>query len=120
MTLHLAITQLSLALLALLPIDAFGGEFSIASIFSDGMVLQRDEPVPVWGWADSGATVAVEFNGQKKSTVADTNGRWQLKLDVMKALNTGQKMVVVCGDDSKTINEVVVGEVWFCSVSGVN
>lgn len=91
------------------------GALELPAIFADGMVLQRGEPVPVWGWADPGATVAVQFNGQKKSTVADTNGRWQLKLDAMKALNTGQKMVVVCGDESKTINDVVVGEVWFCS-----
>jgi len=109
------IIQLSLALVALLPLNVFGGEFSVASIFSDGMVLQRDEPLPVWGRADSGATVAVEFNGQKKSATAGADGRWQVKLDAMQALNTGGKMVVVCGDESKNINDVVVGEVWFCS-----
>lgn len=37
-----------------------GSELSVASIFSDGMVLQRGELVPVWGWADAGATVAVQ------------------------------------------------------------
>jgi len=109
----LALVVLALFSILAQPCSAAG--FSVASIFSDGAVLQRGEPVPVWGWADPGATVAVEFTGQKKSTVADTNGRWQVKLDAMQALNTGQKMVVVCGDESKTINDVVVGEVWFCS-----
>ena len=97
-----SITQLSLALLTVLPIHALASEFSVASIFSDGMVLQRDEPLPVWGWADAGATVTVEFNGQKRSATTDAIGNWQVKLDAMKALNTGQKMFVVCGDDSKT------------------
>jgi len=71
--------------------------------------------VPVWGWADPGATVAVEFNEQRKTATVGADGRWQVTLDAMKALNTGQKMAVVCGDDSKTINDVVVGGVWFCS-----
>ena len=115
MTRYTKLTLFFLTLSSLLPGNCLAGEFSVATIFSDGMVLQRAEPVPVWGWADAGATVVVEFNGQKKTTAADTDGRWQVKLDAMKALNTGQKMVIVCGDDSKTINDVVVGEVWFCS-----
>jgi sialate O-acetylesterase len=92
-----------LLLFALAAESASGSEFSVASIFSDGMVLQRGEPVPVWGWADPGTTVAVDFNGQKKNAVVGDDGAWQVKLDAMKALNTGQPMVVVCGDDSKTI-----------------
>jgi len=112
---HHVIIRLSLALVALLPLSVFGGEFSVASIFSDGMVLQRGESVPIWGWANSGTTVVVEFNGQKKTATVDADGEWQVKLDAMQALNTGQKMVVVCGDDSKVINDAVVGEVWFCS-----
>ena len=79
------------------------------------MVLQREEPVPVWGWAKPGARVSVAFNGQKNSATVSTDGRWQVKLDAMKASSTNQKMVVTCGDESKTINGVVVGEVWFCS-----
>ena len=112
---HHTIKLICLALFALLPNIGLGGELSVASIFSGGMVLQRGEPVPVWGWADAGATVAVEFNDQKKSATAGADDRWQVKLDAMHALNTGQKMVVVCGDESKTLNDVVVGEVWFCS-----
>ncbi len=109
------IIQLSLALVALLPLNVFGGGFSVASIFSDGMVLQRGESVPVWGRADSGATVSVDFNGQKKNATVGDDGRWQVKLDAMQALHAGRSMVVVCGDESITIDDVVVGEVWFCS-----
>jgi sialate O-acetylesterase len=87
----------------------------LAAIFADGMVLQRGEPVPVWGWANPGSAVVVEFNDQKKTTDVGADGEWQVKLDAMQALTAGRKMVVVCGDESKTINDVVVGEVWFCS-----
>lgn len=112
---HHTIKLICLALFALLPNIGLGGDLSVASIFSGGMVLQRGEPVPVWGWANAGATVDVEFNGQKKSTVVGADGRWQVKLEPMQALHTGRRMEVVCGDESKTINDVVVGEVWFCS-----
>ena len=108
---HLAFTLF--LLLAVIAQNCFGGEFSVASIFSDGMVLQRGQSVPVWGWADAGAIVAVEFNGQNKTTTADADGRWQVKLDPITALNVGGKMVMVCGDESQTISDVVVGEVWF-------
>jgi len=79
------------------------------------MVLQREEPVPVWGWAKPGARVSVAFNDQKRTATADADGRWQVTLDAMKASIAGEKMVVTCGDASKTIDNVVVGEVWFCS-----
>ena len=87
----------------------------LPAIFADGMVLQRGESVPVWGWTDAGAEVTVEFNGQKKIATADKDGKWQVRLDAMKALKTGRKMVIVCGEQSKTITDVLIGEVWFCS-----
>lgn len=109
--------SLSLAYFVAVPTVADEAEkgFSIASIFSDGTVLQRGESVPVWGWANAGAHVVVQFNGQEKTAVAGDDGKWQVKLDAMEALNTGQKMKIVCRDESKTIDDVVVGEVWFCS-----
>ena len=55
------------------------------SIFSDHMVLQRDKPVPIWGQADSGEEVTVEFANQKKTTQANAAGRWNLTLDPMPA-----------------------------------
>jgi sialate O-acetylesterase len=101
------------SLLACTAENGFGADLSVAAIFSDGMVLQRAKPVPIWGWADAKATVAVEFDGQRKTTIAGTDGSWQVKLDAIPALHTGQRMVVVCGKKSKTIRDVVVGEVWF-------
>lgn len=55
------------------------------SILSEKMVLQRGQPVPVWGTVDAGATVTVKFAGQEKSTVADADGAWRVDLDPLGA-----------------------------------
>ena len=59
-------------------------------IFGNDMVLQQGAAVPVWGWADPGETVTVEFAGQKKQTEARADGTWQLKLDALKASATSR------------------------------
>ena len=58
----------------------------LAALFSDNMVLQRDRPVPIWGWSKPGDRVAVEFAGQKKTATADAAGKWMVKLDALKAI----------------------------------
>lgn len=52
-------------------------EISLSRVFSDNMVLQRGKPVPVWGWAKTGATVSVSFAGQTKTVVANADGAWR-------------------------------------------
>ncbi|WP_395745317.1 sialate O-acetylesterase [Prosthecobacter sp.] len=81
------------------------------SIFTDHMVLQRELPVPVWGKAAPGEEVTVEFAGQKKSTKADANGRWMVKLDPLTA--NAEPQVLKAGN--VTIQDVLVGEVWLAS-----
>ena len=60
-------------------------ELSLCKIFSDGMILQRDKPVKVWGWCTPGDTVTVKFADQTKTAVADDTGRWDVSLDPMTA-----------------------------------
>ena len=67
-----------------------GADVELASIFGDAMVLQRGLPVPVWGWADPGEDVSVSFAGQTRKTLADKEGRWQIKLDSLKTNSDGQ------------------------------
>lgn len=85
----------------------------LPQIFSDHMVLQRDMPVNVWGWADPNAKVTVEFDGQKKTIISDSAGKWRLALDPLTANFTPREMVVRSGDQSLTVKDVLVGEVWF-------
>ncbi len=83
----------------------------LAGLFTDHMVLQRDQALPVWGWARPGEVVTVEFAAQKKTAEADPNGKWMVKLDPLKAsmepheLNAGGVI----------IRDVLVGDVWLCS-----
>lgn len=89
-------------------------DVKLASIFSDGMVLQCDMAVPVWGWAEPGEEVTVAFGDQKKSTKTDEKGRWQIKLDALKASDKGA-VLSVQGANAVELKDVLVGEVWICS-----
>lgn len=82
-------------------------------LFSDGMVLQREKPIPVWGWADSNEQIEVYFNNQIVITKADANGKWTLFLKPESA--GGPFKLTVKGNNTIVLNNVLVGEVWICS-----
>ena len=86
----------------------------VPAIFGNGMVLQRQAAVPVWGWADNGETVTVAFAGQTKTATAGADGAWMLRLDPMPVSAEGQTMTVT-GSSTLTFSDVVIGEVWLCS-----
>ncbi|HYF48378.1 MAG TPA: sialate O-acetylesterase [Planctomycetota bacterium] len=79
-------------------------------VISDGMVLQADLAVPIFGTAGAGESVTVEFNGQKKTATAGADGKWLVKLDPMKA---GGPFELKVG--GTVIKDVLVGEVWLAS-----
>lgn len=88
-------------------------EIKMPRIFGDHMMVQREEPVNVWGMADAGAKVEVDFAGQKVSTKAGADGRWYARLKPMKASAQPRTMKIFeNGKESKTIEDVLVGEVW--------
>ena len=87
----------------------------VAPVFGDHMVLQRDMDVPIWGTADKGEKVVVEFAGQRKEAKADNDGKWMIKLDKMKVSAEGRELVIsssTINHQPLTISNVVVGEVW--------
>ncbi|HRH95706.1 MAG TPA: hypothetical protein PLB55_07205 [Prosthecobacter sp.] len=98
------------ALLLLLPLSARAA-ITLPALFSDHMVLQSGKPVPVWGTADANTEITVSIAGQKKTAKADAAGKWSLKLDALTASSEPQTLTI--GD--KTINDVLVGEVWLGS-----
>ncbi len=87
-----------------------------APLFSDGMILQRDEPVRIWGTADPKEAVTVRFASQEKSTVTDEDGNWMVTLDPMPASSNPRKLTISSSSTKTqqpaTIHNVVVGEVW--------
>ena len=60
-------------------------DVTLPPVLGSGMVLQRDLPVPVWGWADAGEKISVTFAGQTKTTKAGDDGKWMVKLAPLKA-----------------------------------
>ena len=95
--------------LILLPAQA---EVRLHHLFTDHMVLQRDKAVPVWGWADDGEEVTVEFRGRTERTRA-RHGRWQVKLGKLHA--GGPDDLKVTGRNQLVVHDVLVGEVWIAS-----
>jgi sialate O-acetylesterase len=86
---------------------------TLPSIIGDSMVLQRDREVPIWGWDDPGTTVKVKLGDTELSAKADGDGRWLVKFPAMKA--GGPLTMTITGTDTKTVKDILVGEVWLCS-----
>jgi len=88
----------------------------LGSPFVDNAVLQRQMPVPIWGWSTPGGKVTVAFAGQTKSSTADKSGKWMVKLDPLDASSDGRELTVRSSNGgSLTCKGVLVGEVWFAS-----
>lgn len=85
----------------------------LPGIIADNMVLQRGMRVGLWGWADSGENVMVEFNGQTASRVANADGYWRVTLRPMTA--GGPFNMVVRGNNEIVVKNVAIGEVWIGS-----
>ncbi|HTU00641.1 MAG TPA: sialate O-acetylesterase, partial [Candidatus Sulfotelmatobacter sp.] len=90
------------------------GEVALAPPFSDHAVLQQGKPVPVWGSAASSDPITVTFRGQTVRTVAGGDGRWIVHLKPLAASSEPADLVVA-GQNTVTVHDVLVGEVWLCS-----
>ena len=107
-------TKLSLCMfLAVAVVSTAAADVKLPSLFADHMVLQRDLPVAVWGWADPGEKVTVSIGSQTKAVTANQQGKWSLTLDALKA--GGPLKMKVAGKTTIEIDDILVGEVWLCS-----
>ncbi len=108
-----------LSFLCLLCIDQAFADARLPQIFNSHMVLQRNKPIPVWGWADAGEKITVELSGggpanQTKTVKTGKDGKWMLRLDAAGA--GGPYRLVVKGKKNVlTLDDVWIGEVWICS-----
>ncbi len=100
-----------LILLTFLSLNSFA-EITLPSIFTDGMVIQQNSKNLIWGWAEPNEKVYVNTSwcGVQKSTIADSEGNWELFIGTPEH-NTNQK-IVVKGSNTITIKDVSIGEVW--------
>ncbi len=93
---------------------------SLAGIFTDHMVLQRDSVIPVWGSAPARAAITVEFRGARATAQADANGCWRVELPAMAASTEAADLAVSVHPDPTghtrlVCRDVLVGDVWLCS-----
>jgi sialate O-acetylesterase len=85
----------------------------LPKLFSDGMVLQRNQKIRLWGWASAGKEITVKFKLQVKKVIADRTGKWQMQLDPEPA--GGPFRLLIKEENTITINNVLVGDIWVCS-----
>lgn len=91
----------------------FGG-LKLPQIFSDNMVLQRQQPIPIYGKANAGERVDVAFNSKKLSSVANARGEWKVMFPAMS--HGGPYTLEVQQRNQKIIlSNILVGDVWLCS-----
>ncbi len=86
---------------------------ALASPFGDHGVLQRDQPIAVWGTADAGESVTVTLDGKDAAITAGSDGKWLVKLAPHAA--GGPFTMTIKGTNTITLNDLLIGEVWICS-----
>src|SRR5215207_10168827 len=101
-----------LGLLLLLISVAAAADVKLPHIFSDHMVLQRNKPIHIWGWASAGETVKVNLGNSSQNTKANKQGKWEVSLPQMAA--GGPFTLTVSGKNKLQLNDIMIGEVWLC------
>ena len=90
-------------------------QLSLPKLIGNNMVLQRNQPVPIWGTAKAGDTVTVSFGKQEKKAITDKTGNWKIMLDAMQASATPGKVIIKTSNENIALENILVGEVWLCS-----
>ncbi|HTL57808.1 MAG TPA: sialate O-acetylesterase [Candidatus Limnocylindrales bacterium] len=109
-----AVLVFCLGITSLLAVDQIEHPF-VHPLFSDHAVLQRQVRVPVWGWALPGTKITVSFAGQTQVTTTGRDGKWLVRLNKMPAMAEPTDLTVTSSQQSVTIHDVLVGDVWLCS-----
>lgn len=86
---------------------------SVSKLYNDNMVIQRDQPIRIWGKANEGAKVKIQFNDNEYETISD-NGKWLLELPNIKA-GGPYEMSITSGSNHIQIKNILIGDIWVCS-----
>lgn len=93
-------------------VPAVGEGLAISNVFQSNMVLQREKPIAIWGWAEPGEEVTIEFAGKKASSKANANREWKVELPSLVASPEPQSMVVRGTNSKLQLDKILVGDVW--------
>ncbi|MDQ3394810.1 MAG: sialate O-acetylesterase [Bacteroidota bacterium] len=88
-------------------------EVKLPKLVGDHMVLQRDQQLPIWGWASPGEEVTLLFQDQRIATKADEKGNWLITLAPVPA--GGPYDLVISGKNTIRLRDIMIGDVWVCS-----
>lgn len=100
-------------LIAIFQIYISTAQVRLPRLVRDSMVLQRDQPLPIWGWASPGERVTIIHQGKKYSGKTDISGSWKILLPPMPA--GGPYNMTIAGKNTIVLKDVLFGDVWFCS-----
>ena len=89
-------------------------DVKLPSVFGSHMVLQRDQPLPIWGKAGAGEEVTVRLGANSAKTKADDRGAWKVTLPAMKADGKAHKLIIA-GKNKIELDDILIGEVWIGS-----
>jgi sialate O-acetylesterase len=89
-------------------------DVTLPKIFGTNMVLQRDKPITIWGWAAPKEKIAISFNKQSKNVSADKNGEWKVTL-ASEPAGGPFELTVKGKNNSITLSNILMGDVWVCS-----
>ncbi len=95
---------------ALLFTSAAQAQIKLPAIIRDSMILQRNTPIGIWGWAAPAEKVTIRFNSKTYHTTTGTDGKWTLQLAPQKAGGPYSMQI-----NKITLKDILIGDVWFCS-----
>ena len=85
----------------------------VHGIFRSNMVIQRDKPITVWGWAPQGREVEVTFGSvSQKAKASGRRGRWEVVFPAPEANAEPQSLTVKSGDELVEMDNILIGDVW--------
>jgi sialate O-acetylesterase len=97
---------------AITAIPAMAEGLSLHNLFQSNMVLQREKPITIWGWAESGEDVTVSFGGQTQTTKAGADRSWKVIFSAMPATAEPLQMTIKGKDATITLDNILMGDVW--------
>ncbi len=93
-------------------VPAISAGLCVSNVFQTNMVLQRDKPLKIWGWAEAGEQVSVACAGQQASVTAAADRSWQVTLNPLPANRSPQTMTVTGRSTTLTLENILIGDVW--------
>lgn len=113
MTFRPAASIIGLLVFFLFSTEFSGAQVRLPQLIGDGVVLQRDTKIKIWGWASQGEKVKLKFNNKTYKAIAGGDKKWSLQIPAMKA--GGPYNMEISASNHILIHDILIGDVWFCS-----